>query len=85
MIVEEYVRLTEEFCHKLDVVQSSIYESKTKKELVEAGIDIMFGNALQGLYQGGEITKDSFEEKLNLLPDFMQDKTRKRIEAEATK
>ena len=85
MIVEEYVRLTEEFCHKLDVVASSIYESKSKKQLVEAGIDIMFGHALQGLYQGGEITKDSFEENLNLLPDFMQDKTRKRIEAEATK
>ena len=85
MIVEEYVRLTEEFCHKLDVVASSIYESKSKKQLVEAGIDIMFGHALSGLYMDGEITKDSFEENLNLLPDFMQESTRKKIEAEATK
>ena len=83
--VEEYVRLTEEVCWKLDVVQSSIYEPKTKKELVEGGVDIMFANALRYLYKDGEITDEGLEEGLSHLEDYHADKTRKDIERDLTK
>ena len=59
---EEYVRLTEEYCFKLDVVNSSIIEDKTKKELVEGGIDIMFANATHNLYEDGEITNEGLDD-----------------------
>ena len=41
VISEEYIRLTEEHSWKLDVVASAILEEKTKKQLVEGGINIM--------------------------------------------
>ena len=41
VISEEYIRLTEEYSWKLDVVASAILEEKTKTQLVEGGINIM--------------------------------------------
>ncbi len=41
VISEDYIRLTEEYSWKLDVVSSAILEEKTKKQLVEGGINIM--------------------------------------------
>ena len=41
VISEEYIRLTDEYSWKLDVVASAILEEKTKKQLVEGGINIM--------------------------------------------
>ena len=41
VISKEYIRLTEEYSWKLDVVASVILEGKTKKQLVEGGINIM--------------------------------------------
>ena len=78
---EEYVRLTEEYCFKLDVVNSSIIEDKTKKELVEGGIDIMLFNALRNLYEDDEITDEGLEEGLNLLPDHLEEVLREELEA----
>ena len=82
---EEYVRLTEEVCWKLDVVASSIIEEKSKKQLVEAGVDLMFANALRYLYVDNEITDEGLEEGLSHLEDYHADKTRKDIEADLTK
>ena len=79
---EEYVRLTEEYCFKLDVVNSSIIEDKTKKELVEGGIDIMLFNALRNLYEDDEITEEGLENGLDLLPDFLEERLRKELAEE---
>ena len=57
VISEEYIRLTDEYSWKLDVVASAILEEKTKKQLVEGGINIMLANALHNLYKDNEITE----------------------------
>ena len=57
VISEEYIRLTEEYSWKLDVVASAILEEKTKKQLVEGGINIMLANALHNLCKDNEITE----------------------------
>ena len=49
VISEEYIRLTKKYSWKLDVVASAILEEKTKKQLVEGGINIMLANALHNL------------------------------------
>ena len=63
VISEEYIRLTEEYSWKLDVVASAILEEKTKKQLVEGGINIMLANALHNLYKGNEITEQVLDRK----------------------
>ena len=56
VISEEYIRLAEEHSWKLDVVASAILKEKTKKQLVEGGINTMLANALHNLYKGNEIS-----------------------------
>ena len=74
--VDDYVRLTEEYLFKLDVISSAIIEDKTKKELVEGGIDIMFANATHNLYEDGEITNEGLDDCLDLMPEFLADKVK---------
>ena len=76
VISEEYIRLTEEYSWKLDVVASAILEEKTKKQLVEGGINIMLANALHNLYKDNEITEQGFESGLKSLPDYLAEKVR---------
>tara|TARA_B100001173_G_scaffold252966_1_gene224208 strand:- start:20 stop:283 length:264 start_codon:yes stop_codon:yes gene_type:complete len=71
VISEEYIRLTEEYSWKLDVVASAILEEKTKKQLVEGGINIMLGNALHNLYKDNDITEKGLESGLESLPDYL--------------
>ena len=82
---EEYLRLTEEVLWKLDVVASSIIEEKSKKQLVEAGVDLMFANALRYLYVDEEITDEGLETGLSYLEDYHAEKTRKDIETDMSK
>ena len=79
---EEYVRLTEEYCFKLDVIQSAIIEEKSKKELVEGGLDLLFANALRNLHEDDEITEEGLENGLDLLPDFLEDRLRNELAEE---
>ena len=76
VISEEYIRLTEEYSWKLDVVASAILEEKTKKQLVEGGINIMLANALHNLYKDNEITEQGLESGLKSLPDYLVEKVR---------
>ena len=78
--VDDYVRLTEEYLFKLDVISSAIIEDKTKKELVEGGIDIMFANATHNLYTDDEITDEGLEDCLDLMPDYLADKIKNDLE-----
>ena len=76
VISEEYIRLAEEYSWKLDVVASAILEEKTKKQLVEGGINIMLANALHNLYIDNEITEEGLESGLESLPDYLAKKVR---------
>ena len=78
--VDDYVRLTEEYLLKLDVISSAIIEDKTKKELVEGGIDIMFANATHNLYEDGEITNEGLDDCLDLMPEFLADKVKSELD-----
>ena len=78
--VDDYVRLTEEYLFKLDVISSAIIEDKTKKELVEGGIDIMFANATHNLYEDGEITNEGLDDCLDLMPEFLADKVKNELD-----
>ena len=75
VISEEYIRLTDEYLWKLDVVASAILEEK-KQELVEGGINIMLANALHNLYKDNEITEEGLESGLNSLPDYLAEKVK---------
>ena len=79
---ETYIRLTDEMVHKLNVISTSIQETTSQKQLVEGGIDLMFSNALRFLYRDGEITKSGLENGLEMLEDYLAEKTRKEIEKE---
>ena len=81
--VDDYVRLTEEYLFKLDVISSAIIEDKTKKELVEGGIDIMFANATHNLYEDGEITNEGLDDCLDLMPEFLADKVKNELDLDA--
>ena len=76
VISEEYIRLTVEYSWKLDVVASAILEEKTKKQLVEGGINIMLANALHNLYIDNEITEEGLESGLESLSDYLAKKVR---------
>ena len=77
---EEYIRLSEDVLHKLKVIKSSIQEEMTKKQLIEGGVDLMYGNALRYLYTGGEITEEGLENGLSYLEDYHQEKVLREID-----
>ena len=81
---EEYVRLTEEVCWKLDVIATSYEEETSKKQMVEGGVDLMFKTALLLLYKEGEITLEGVENGLEHLPDYLAERLREQL-AEADK
>ncbi len=78
-MAETYIRLNEEMVFKLDLVASSISDSTTQKQLVEGGIDLMYGNALSNLYLDGEITDEGLTEGLRHLEDYHSELVRERI------
>ena len=79
---ETYIRLTEEDRGKLDVVQSSIEEATTHRQLVRGAIDHFYCNALRFLYRDGELTEDGLENGLSHVEDWMAEKTMKEIAAD---
>ena len=78
---EEYVRLTEEVCWKLDVIATSYEEETSKKQMIEGGVDLMFKTALFLLYEDGEITKEGLETGIDHLPDYLADRLREQLAA----
>ena len=70
MISEEYIRFSEEYSWKLDVVASVILEEKSKKQFVEGGINIMLAQTLHNLYKANEITEQGLESGLKSLPVY---------------
>ena len=77
---ETYIRLTEEDLGKLDVIQSSIEEVTTHRQLVRGGIDNLYINSLRYLYRDGEITDEGLENGLSHVEDYMAEKIKKVIE-----
>ena len=79
---ETYIRLTVEDVGKLDVIQSSIEEATTHRQLVRGGIDHFYCNALRFLYRDGEITDEGLENGLTHVEDWMAEKTMKESAAD---
>ena len=82
---EEYIRLTEEVCWKLDVIASSFEEVVSKKMIIEAALDQYFSLALQILYREGEISDEGLQTGLDHMDQLLADKTRELIAAEMDK
>ena len=82
---ETYIRLTEEDLGKLDVIQSSIEEPTTQRQIVRGGIDNLYINALRYLYRDGEITDEGLENGLSHVEDYMAEKIMKVIEKDMAK
>ena len=80
-----YIRLNKEDIGKLDVIQSSIEEATTHRQIVRGGIDHFYCNALRFLYRDGEITDEGLENGLTHVEDYMRDKTMKVIAADIEK
>jgi hypothetical protein len=79
---ETYIRLTEEDVGKLDVIQSSIEEPTTQRQIVRGGIDNLYINALRFLYRDGELSDEGLENGLTHVEDWMAEKTMKEIAAD---
>ena len=77
---ETYIRLTVEDVGKLDVIQSSIEEPTTQRQIVRGGIDNLYINALRYLYRDGEITDEVLDNGLSHVEDYMAEKIKKVIE-----
>ena len=82
---ETYIWLDAEDVGKLDVIQSSIEEATTHRQIVRGGIDHLYCNALRFLYRDGEITDEGLENGLTHVEDYMRDKTMKVIAADIEK
>ncbi len=82
---ETYIRLTAEDVGKLDVIQSSIEETTTHRQIVRGGIDHFYCNALRFLYRDGEITDEGLENGLSHVEDYMAEKAMKEIEKDMAK
>ena len=50
----------------------------TKKELLSGLIDSAYADALSNLYSEDLLDEEDLEEGIELLPDFLQDRTRRR-------
>jgi len=82
---KSYIKFTPEEIDKLHFVCKSICTRPdnsigrpTKKELLSGLIDSAFGDALKNMYADDLITEEEFEEGLEELPDYLQDRTRQR-------
>ena len=82
---ETYIRLDAEDVGKLDVIQSSIEESTSHRQIVRGGIDHLYCNALRFLYREGEITDEGLENGLSHVEDYMAEKIMKVIEEDMAK
>ena len=82
---ETYIRLEEEWIHKLDVIATAVEEPLSQKRIVEGAIDHLFSNALRFLYRDGEITKECLEDQLELLEDWQAERTWEQIEEDLNK
>ena len=64
---EIYIRLTAEDVGKLDVVQSSIEEATSHRQLVRGAFDHFYSNALRFLYRDGELSNEGLEKDSPML------------------
>ena len=73
--------MSEEQLHKLDVIHSCFEEEVSRSNMIGGFIDDKFAYALEVLYRQGELSIDGLEYGLNVLPDWLQDRTREGITA----
>ena len=77
---KSYIRLTVEEVEKLNLCCKSIIGNYSKHEVVSGLIDGGFATALESLYSEDLITDQEFNEGLDKLPDYLQEKVRAKLQ-----
>ncbi len=77
---KSYLRLTVEEVEKLNLCCKSIIGNYSKHEVVSGLIDGGFATALESLYSEDLITDEEFNEGLDKLPDYLQEKVRTKLQ-----
>ncbi len=77
---KSYIRLTVEEVEKLNLCCKSIIGNYSKHEVVSGLIDGGFATALESLYSEDLITDEEFNEGLDKLPDYLQEKVRAKLQ-----
>ena len=54
------------------MINSSYSDSTSKGEIIEAGINMMFAQALEVLYESSEISDSGLEMGLDKLPEYLK-------------
>tara|TARA_B100000287_G_scaffold326335_1_gene310651 strand:+ start:87 stop:347 length:261 start_codon:yes stop_codon:yes gene_type:complete len=76
---EVYIKLSEEDLFKLDIIDSAYEEVVSKKVVIREMINIMLKRALEILYSEDQITKDAFNYAAALLPDYLEQEMREKL------
>jgi len=77
---KSYLRLTVEEVEKLNLCCKSIIGNYSKHEVVSGLIDGGFATALESLYSEDLITDQEFNDGLDKLPDYLQEKVRAKLQ-----
>ena len=67
------MHLTANHIHKLEIVQKSITEPVTRREIISGLIDGAYAVALKDLYQDQLISKRDYEKSIAQIPDYILD------------
>ena len=77
---KSYLRLTVEEVEKLNLCCKSIIGNYSKHEVVSGLIDGGFATALESLYSEDLITDQEFNDGLDKLPEYLQEKVRAKLQ-----
>ena len=67
------MHLTANHIRKLEIVQKSITEPVTRREIISGLIDGAYAVALKDLYQDQLISKRDYEKSIAQIPDYILD------------
>lgn len=59
--------------HKLKTIQKSLVEPKTFEEILDGLLNVGYTTALRSLYEDGIISRHSYLQNKQHLPDYLQD------------
>ena len=68
-----FMHLTANHIRKLEIVQKSITEPVTRREIISGLIDGAYAVALKDLYQDQLISKRDYEKLIAQIPDYILD------------
>jgi len=67
-----FIRLSPLQVKKIEVMKESIEEPVTRKEILDGLIDSAYLVAINTLHDDGRISKKTYEDGLNVIPDYLK-------------